>query len=97
MQKTRFLERTLAVHAAVTGKALGKEFFKKELNKKVEGGCAICRSKDEMFFWDKDANKSTCKPDENTTADVIKFCSDPASSTSDACRFVPNVAATLSL
>ena len=80
MQKTRFLERTLAVHAAVTGKALGKEFFKKELNKKAEGGCAICRSKDEMFFWDMDANESTCKPDENTTADVIKFCS-------ESCKF----------
>ena len=33
-----------------------------------------------MFFWDMDANKPTCKPDENTTADVIKFCS-------ESCKF----------
>ena len=80
MQKTRSLDRTFAVHAAVIGQAHRKEFkefCKKDLGHKLESnGGAKCRSKEELFFWDMDANKPTHKPDENTTANVIKFCSE---------------------
>ena len=94
MQKTRFLERSAMVTKAVAGNAPTKEFFKKELNKKAERGCARCRSKDEMFFWDMDADKPTCKPDENTTADVIKFCSESCMFDFRCMPTCPSVAAT---
>ena len=50
MQKTRFLERAANVAKTVAGDTLPKDFFKKELNKKMErNGCANCSCKDEMF------------------------------------------------
>ena len=76
MQKTYFLDRSAKVTTAVAGNAPTRELFKKELNKKAKGGCAKCGCKKETCFWDMDAGEPAGRQDENTTADVMRFCSE---------------------